>query len=195
MENMPPTPWKNGGGTTRELALWPSADNWVWRMSVAEVAQSGPFSRFEGVDRWFAVLEGDGVALSTNGTWHPLTANSAPFNFDGGLATNCDLLGGATRDFNLMTRRGTAQAHLARLSGNCSLTLEASEIIAIYSISEGANVRFNTATIDCMPHRLIWRLVEAPAFVEIDSDHALVIRITLTRAAKRDAASKTGEYV
>ena len=65
-----PTPWKNGGGTTRELIAWPDAEHWVWRMSVAEVAQSGPFSRFEGVQRWFAVLGGAGVALTHNGTRH-----------------------------------------------------------------------------------------------------------------------------
>ena len=57
------TPWRNGGGVTRELVAWPPQGEWQWRMSVAEVESSGPFSRFEGVQRWFAVLSGEGVAL------------------------------------------------------------------------------------------------------------------------------------
>ncbi|MFN9927385.1 MAG: HutD family protein, partial [Phenylobacterium sp.] len=47
-------PWKNGGGITRELAVWPpgaSFDDFVWRVSMAEVHQDGPFSSFPGVDR------------------------------------------------------------------------------------------------------------------------------------------------
>ena len=29
------TPWRNGGGVTRELAVWPTQGEWTWRMSVA----------------------------------------------------------------------------------------------------------------------------------------------------------------
>ena len=32
------TPGRNGGGVTRELAVWPPQGEWAWRMSVAEVA-------------------------------------------------------------------------------------------------------------------------------------------------------------
>ncbi|MDO8769103.1 MAG: HutD family protein [Burkholderiaceae bacterium] len=51
----PPSPWRNGGGVTRELIAWPDANDWAWRMSVAEVASNGVLSKFEGVQRWFAV--------------------------------------------------------------------------------------------------------------------------------------------
>ncbi|MBK6569606.1 MAG: HutD family protein [Burkholderiales bacterium] len=57
------TQWRNGGGLTRELASGPAGADWQWRLSVAEVAADGPFSRFEGVTRWFAVLQGAGVVL------------------------------------------------------------------------------------------------------------------------------------
>ena len=49
-----PTPWKNGGGATRELACWPPGagiDAFDWRVSVASVAASGPFLAYPGVDR------------------------------------------------------------------------------------------------------------------------------------------------
>ena len=104
------TPWRNGGGVTRELVAWPPQGDWQWRMSVAEVESSGPFSRFEGVQRWFAVLNGEGVALDIDGERYTLTANSAPLAFDGAAPTDCQLLNGATQDFNLMVRGSGARA-------------------------------------------------------------------------------------
>lgn len=55
-----PTPWKNGGGVTREIAMLPAADGdgFEWRISMAEVASAGPFSRFDGIDRTLVVLSG-----------------------------------------------------------------------------------------------------------------------------------------
>ena len=56
-----PVPWKNGGGVTREVAAFPDGagfDDFLWRISMAEVRADGPFSVFPGVDRVLAVLEG-----------------------------------------------------------------------------------------------------------------------------------------
>lgn len=188
-----PSPWKNGGGTTRELVAWPQADDWLWRISVAEVTQSGPFSRFEGIERWFAVLEGDGVALSTHGERHPLTADSAPFRFDGDLATDCELLGGPTRDFNLMTRSGTATATMARAQGRLSLLVYATEIIAIYSISTGTSARFDSESMSFTAHSLAWRVAVRPQMLEVDAGQALVIRIVLADVALGDGTNPSKE--
>jgi environmental stress-induced protein Ves len=59
----PAQTWRNGGGSTRELLAWPEAGAWQLRISVAEITRDGPFSAFAGVQRWFAVLRGDGVRL------------------------------------------------------------------------------------------------------------------------------------
>ena len=107
------TPWRNGGGITRELAVWPPQGDWQWRISVAEVAASGPFSRFVDVERWFAVLSGAGVRLEIAGQAHTLDAASAPLQFDGAANTQCTLLAGPTQDFNLMVR-GTGVRAAAR---------------------------------------------------------------------------------
>ena len=103
-------PWRNGGGVTRELVAWPPEGEWQWRMSVAEVEANGPFSRFEGVQRWFAVLRGAGVALDIAGAHHTLIADSAPLAFDGAAPADCQLLNGSTQDFNLMVRVSAARA-------------------------------------------------------------------------------------
>jgi len=106
LQSAEPTPWKNGGGTTRDLLAWPpDAASWHLRISVAEVARDGPFSDFSGIDRWFAVLQGVGVALQLGGARHELRPGTAPLHFDGALAPMCWLLDGPTSDLNLLVRR------------------------------------------------------------------------------------------
>ena len=56
--------WKNGLGWTREVLRWPhGADDWDWRISIAEVDKGGPFSSFPGVERSFAVQAGREVRI------------------------------------------------------------------------------------------------------------------------------------
>ena len=101
-----PMQWKNGGGITRDLLAWPpDAASWQLRISVAEVARDGPFSDFSGIDRWFAVLQGAGVALQLPGRRHELRHGTAPLHFHGALAPMCWLLDGPTSDLNLLVRR------------------------------------------------------------------------------------------
>lgn len=97
-------PWRNGGGTTRELLRDPDSDDWQIRVSVAEVSASGPFSAFPGVTRWFAVVEGAGVVLSIDGHAHRCSEDGDALSFAGDADTRCRLVGGPTRDLNLMLR-------------------------------------------------------------------------------------------
>lgn len=50
-EQFTTTPWKNGGGITHEIAKCELDGTMLWRLSLAEVAHSGPFSIFPGLDR------------------------------------------------------------------------------------------------------------------------------------------------
>jgi len=95
-------PWRNGGGVTRPLHVSPRGDRWQVRVSVADVSANGPFSRFPGVQRWFAVLDGAGVVLTIGSTEHPLDVASDAFSFRGDVAVRCRLVDGPTRDLNLM---------------------------------------------------------------------------------------------
>jgi len=99
-------PWRNGGGVTRPLLVRPRGDAWQVRVSVADVSANGPFSRFPGVQRWFAVLEGAGVVLTIGSIEHRLDTSSAAFSFRGDVAVRCRLVDGPTRDLNLMLRKG-----------------------------------------------------------------------------------------
>lgn len=102
-----PQPWRNGRGQTRELLAQPSGPGWTVRVSLADIEADGPFSSFPGVQRWFVVVDGAGVALRFADGERRLHTGDAPIRFDGAEAPDCSLIDGPTRDLNLMVRGGT----------------------------------------------------------------------------------------
>jgi uncharacterized protein len=108
-QSLKPSPWKNGGGQTTEIAVWPpgaSLDAFDWRISMATVERDGPFSQFPGVDRTLAVLKGGLKLQFRDRPTCVLTPGSAPVNFPGDIDTTGELWGGPAHDLNVMTRRG-----------------------------------------------------------------------------------------
>ncbi|MBE7417061.1 MAG: HutD family protein [Ideonella sp.] len=108
-----PTPWKNGGGTTRHLLGWPDADRWQLLISLAEIARDGPFSEYPGIERWFTVVSGAGVLLTLRDGDHRVEPASTPLRFDGAEAPMCELTGGPTTDLNLLVRRDAGHGAMA----------------------------------------------------------------------------------
>ena len=102
LKDVPKKPWKNGGGVSWEIA----ADEELppaWRISVALIDRSGPFSDYAGYDRTIVAVDGDPVELSVNGR-HVVLEHGVPFDFPGEARVECTVNGSA-RDFNVMTRR------------------------------------------------------------------------------------------
>ncbi len=173
-----PTPWRNGGGTTRELLAWPQAQDWQWRASVAEISKTGAFSSFPGVQRWFAVLSGDGVRLAVDGQMHELHNMDPPLCFDGAAQTCCELLGCATQDFNLMVQ-GSASAHLQRVNGHSVFMVNTPKIVALYAINTPATLRFGTQKYALEPHSFGCMAVESTTELHVQASDALFMEINL----------------
>ncbi|MEU6992817.1 HutD family protein [Streptomyces sp. NPDC046465] len=131
-------PWKNGGGTTREVA-----DGDDWRLSVADVAGDGAFSVFPGLDRVITPVEGDGMVLTVDGASHPVGSLS-PFTFPGDAETDCRLTAGAVRNMNVMTRRGRATAEVRIVPVTAERATEAAcaagETLLVMAVTEGVTV-------------------------------------------------------
>jgi len=104
--------WRNGAGWTREIAAEPEGD-WAWRLSIAEIEQDGPFSRFPGIDREIVLLSGNGVRLRFDeGGVHALEPPHGRLRFAGEAGVHGELIDGVTQDFNLMWRRDLVDAQL-----------------------------------------------------------------------------------
>ena len=134
------TPWKNGAGLTRELAVHPVGGDlgqFDWRASIAEIRAAGPFSDFPKIDRRIAVLDGR-LSLSI-GDNPPIivTAESPPLAFPGEAAVIADPCGGAVTDLNIMTRRGRFESRLTLCGATepQELTLE-SDATLILALSD-----------------------------------------------------------
>jgi environmental stress-induced protein Ves len=165
------TPWRNGGGTARELLAWPHAQDWLARVSIADVAASGPFSSYAGVARWFAVLSGEGVTLRVDGRAHGLTRESQPFSFDGGSATECELAGGATEDFNLMLRG--REGVLERVHGRQERRCRRGALVGAYSHEH--TIMFDAVEVRIVipPRTLAWNVVPMDERIDFITEDAL----------------------
>ncbi len=111
-------PWKNGGGVTREVAVCPQGadmDTFLWRVSMAEVTEAGPFSCFEGIDRHLTVLRG---SLQLNLAGKRLRLNPLDsLAFAGDVPVLGAPIEGPVTDLNIMVRRGQVRAQTRQVFG------------------------------------------------------------------------------
>jgi len=109
----PLVPWRNGGGSTRQIAIDPpsaTVQGFRWRISIASVAADGPFSRFPGIDRRLWLLAGAGMELDVEGRLVRLDRPLQRFDFTGEATVEARLLVGPTEDLSVMTDRATVDA-------------------------------------------------------------------------------------
>ncbi len=132
-------PWKNGGGTTLELMVDPPGatleTGFRWRISSAEVAGSGPFSAFPGLERWLLLLEGAGFDIDFGPYGRvELTDPLVPIRFSGDWPAVATLVDGPCTDFNLMVdpRCCHARVEAFRLASPRTLTRPAGSTLIVF---------------------------------------------------------------
>lgn len=96
-------PWKNRGGMTHEIAKEDGEQNILWRLSIAEVEQDGPFSLFAGLRRSLTVITGNGMDLcDAVGNVAHAAPLLQPITFSGNEVLKGVLRNGPCQDFNLI---------------------------------------------------------------------------------------------
>ena len=174
---LPATPWKNGGGTTREIVCQPPGadmDSFDWRVSIATIAAAGPFSAFPGVDRVILLLDGAGVHLQGGGIDHRLDTPGVPYAFSGDVALGCALLGGASTDFNLMTRRGRVQPQVRVLT-------TAEDISAFSGLLLAVRGHWQLGDSLCAPGHGLWWDAPAPLLARPQTANASLVAVFLSQ--------------
>ncbi len=96
-------PWKNGYGTTLDIAIAPGNEP-AWRVSLASIERSGPFSDFTGYDRTIVVVSGNGCVLRCDDETITLEA-LRPYAFRGEQVVSADLQHGPIEALNVMSKR------------------------------------------------------------------------------------------
>ncbi|SFD74463.1 HutD/Ves family protein [Massilia yuzhufengensis] len=135
-----PVPWKNGGGSTTEIAIGPpdaGFEDFDWRVSLATIEKDGAFSLFPGVDRTLALVEGHGMTLDIDGDPVMVTEAGPVVAFDGSSVVQAKLSRGGSTDFNAMTRSERCYHTFGRrrLSGDSTFVARAD--VTILFLAEG----------------------------------------------------------
>jgi environmental stress-induced protein Ves len=131
------SPWKNGGGITHEAMRVPERGAFRWRVSIAHIDASGPFSDFAGYARTMVLLRGGGVALKlSDGTQRIMRAAGDLAQFDGALGVECALLNGPCVDLNLMTSKamGLREVRVERVRGSRSYVVRKDESLVVFPL-------------------------------------------------------------
>jgi environmental stress-induced protein Ves len=176
LQDVPASLWKNGGGTTQSLICWPSPSQWVFRMSVARIDSDGPFSEFMGVERWFAVLRGNGVTLQFPDRRVVLGHKDPALQFSGETACQCSLTRGPTLDFNLMVQGISAKmARIDRLAyiGN----FKSQTTLAIFVVEAGGHIQINQQTQELNTESLYWITLDQDEQIEFNGMHVMLIEM------------------
>jgi len=116
-------------------------ESFAWRVSVAHIDASGPFSDFAAYNRKMVLIKGDGMELNfADGGQRSLRRVGDLAEFDGALATQCTLLGGPCVDLNLMVAKPQAVAvgvrWLTGTDGGLSASASLGESTLIFSIDD-----------------------------------------------------------
>lgn len=175
-----PVSWKNGGGSTTEIAIAPPEagfDDFEWRISLATIAADGAFSQFPGVDRTLVLVGGHGATLDIEDEGRvAVTADEPVQRFAGEARVQAKLHRGPTTDFNVMTRRDICHHEFGRrrLDGESKfatraditvLFLAAGDALTVSSDSERIGmVRFDAVVFDS---QALWTLDAAQGEVFI----------------------------
>jgi len=107
---------------------------------------------------------------------HMLGKGDAPLAFDGAVLTSCELLGGATQDFNLMVQGG-ASARMLRINGGFQMTTNTPKIIAVYTHNERATVEIGSEIYELSQHEFGWMHVDANRDIYVLGSDALLMEI------------------
>ncbi len=127
-------PWRNGAGTTYEIAIDPSEGDggapFLWRLSMADLAGDGPFSEIDGIDRILVLLTGENVTLSIDGAAPEPLKERAAIAFPGDVPTSLTM-SGSGRDLNLMWDRERARGAVDILQIGDTADLEENVAFAV----------------------------------------------------------------
>lgn len=171
-------PWQNGRGTTLELVRYDDAAGaLLWRLSVADVIEPGPFSPLPGIDRVITLIDGEGFDLDFGSARPGVPLRPfEPLAFSGDWRTTATAVHSASRDFNVMTARGKLSAEV-EVAGT---ELLPAELAYVYAARGDVRVTAGGRTVRAQAGELIEYRGNGPARMEAD-EPATILAVRLCR--------------
>jgi environmental stress-induced protein Ves len=177
-------PWRNAAGTTREIAREPAAGvAFDWRLSLATVSTSGPFSAYAGYSRIVALVTGAGFLLRVAGEAAARLVEPGDYRvFSGEAATDCALLDGPCTDLSLMVRAPGKVPSVVRLTltdAPARIKIDAPRV-AIFSLRGAVRCGLDDAAAPAAARAapVEWRLAELDTLLIRTGEGTLNLRRT-----------------
>ena len=120
------TPWKNGGGTTIDIAEQGN----VWRFGRTPITAPGPFSDYTGFDRVQVLVAGRGLVLETPNGEIDVRTPFKPVRFAGETPITSRLEAGPVEVVNLIGARARVRIDLQVLGDGATVIASAGTHIA-----------------------------------------------------------------
>ncbi|MFG2650697.1 HutD family protein [Streptomyces sp. NPDC048436] len=180
-----PQRWANGRGWTREIHREPAAGDpgvTAWRLSLADIEDTGPFSPFPGMERHLMSAAPVPLRLSIDGVAHDLRYTQV-VSFAGDSTVATTAVDGRAQALNLMARTGISSS-LDLLRGDAQLPVSAASATALVVLD--GTVRLGGRRLERFD-----TILPGVAESHLDLQGASVARVRVERQAPDATASTT----
>ncbi|MDY7373736.1 HutD family protein [Acinetobacter oleivorans] len=148
--------WKNGAGFTLEIARSQGKADFDWRISMADVTTSGPFSLFPNKQRIISVLDGKGMVLHVDDLPAKTLNQGDIFAFHGESQVQSELVDGAIRDLNLIYDPAKFHARFQWLDGAVEQAfISSADLIFIFNSGSETEVNVDEHFVRIAAHETL----------------------------------------
>ncbi|ENX47336.1 hypothetical protein F886_00264 [Acinetobacter sp. NIPH 542] len=148
--------WKNGAGSTLEIARSQGEADFDWRISMADVTTSGPFSLFPNKQRIISVLDGKGLVLHVDDLPAKTLNQGDIFAFHGESQVQSKLIDGVIRDLNLIYDPAKFHARFQRVECTEEQTfLSSADLIFIFNSGSETEVNVDDHSVQLAAHETL----------------------------------------
>ncbi|MBR8606864.1 HutD family protein [Acinetobacter baumannii] len=148
--------WKNGAGFTLEIARSQGDTDFEWRISMADVSTSGPFSLFPNKQRIISVLEGHGMVLHVDDLPAKTLNQGDIFAFHGESQVQSELVDGAIRDLNLIYDPAKFHARFQWLNDAAEqVFISSADLIFIFNQGGETQVKVDDHSVQLTAHETL----------------------------------------
>ena len=166
-------PWKNGGGTSTDIATDSATGGEVWRFGRTPILVAGAFSDYSGYDRAQVLIKGRGLVLDTPAGEIDVRTPFKPVHYNGEIRIVSRLEAGPVEVVNLIGLRAKVKVDMQILDAGKSTQL-GKGIHFAYAPTEASRIGEHDLAVD---HCLRIEAAD-PTMLSCGSGRVLVASVT-----------------
>jgi len=193
-----PVTWKNGGGSTTEIAVAPADadyEEFDWRVHLATLATDGQLPAFPGAERTLVLLEGHGMTLDIDGEPTLVTKADPVAAFDAESRVAAKLNRGPSTGFNVVTRLDRCWHRFGRrvLDGPSSFVARADVTLLFLAEGEALELCGDDERVNMVRYDVV--VLDQGSVWKLDADQGVIFIVDIHYYDDEDdLAEDDGDY-